>query len=246
MYKTNGKLLALQPATAVPRPAFSWATCRRPVGHGARMRPERLRSSKLAVLAVAAVATTCVWAAAQRTFLARAKPQSSDAPVTGIPDLDDALRKSWMFSGGRGAFPYGVKGGKGGNGKAGEPKVRDMNPEEPRKAMARVERAPSGGASVAPTAAEAALAGHCYSLHKPKLCPRKAKDNSRTAPDGSACTNAAEDHVDQHVEKRRLDGATAHCPGLLGLTLWASCCAARRGRATARPLRAQWEAAVRP
>ena len=212
--------------------ARAWATCQWPVGYGARMRSERLRSGKFAVLAVVAVAITCVWAAAQRTFLERAKPPlGSDAPVTGIPDLDAALRKSWMFSGGRGAFPYGEKGGKGDKGKAGEPKVRDMNPEEPRKAMARVERAPSGGASVVPTAAEAALAGHCYSLHKPKLCPRKAKDNSRTAPDGSACTNAAEDHVDQHVEERRLDGATAHCPGLLGLTLWASCCAPATGSA---------------
>ena len=162
------------------------------------MRPERLRSSKLAVLAVAAVATTCVWAAAQRTFLARAKPQSSDAPVTGIPDLDDALRKSWMFSGGRGAFPYGEKG-KGGKAKAGEPKVGDMNPEELRKAMGRVERAPGGGVVTVPTAAEAARAGHCYSLHKPKICPRNTKANSRTAPDGSVCTNAVEDHVDQHV-----------------------------------------------
>lgn len=101
-------------------------------------RPDRLRSSKFAVLAVVAVATTCVWAAARRAFLARAKPlASSNAPVTGIPDLDAALRKSWMFSGGRGAFPYGEKGGK-----AGEPKVGDMSPEELRKAMGREERAP--------------------------------------------------------------------------------------------------------
>ena len=78
------------------------------------MRSERFSSRKFAVIAMFAVATTCVWAAAQRTFLARAKPLlSSDAPVTGVPDLDDALRKSWMISGGRGAFPYGEKkGGK--------------------------------------------------------------------------------------------------------------------------------------
>ena len=101
-------------------------------------RPDRLRSSKFAVLAVVAVATTCVWAAARRAFLARAKPlASSTTPLTGIPDLDAALRKSWMFSGGRGAFPYGEKGGK-----AGEPKVGDMSPEELRKAMGREERAP--------------------------------------------------------------------------------------------------------
>ena len=161
----------------------------------ARMRSERLSSRKFAVIAMFAVATTCVWAAAQRTFLARAKPLlSSDAPVTGVPDLDDALRKSWMISGGRGAFPYGEKV-KGGKGKAGEPKVGDMNPEELRKAMGRVDHGPSGSASVLPTAAEAALAGHCYSLHKPKLCPWKTKDNSQTAPDGSACTIAVEDHV---------------------------------------------------
>ena len=48
-----------------------------------------------------------------------------------------------------------------------------------------------------PSAAEAALEGHCYSLHKPKLCPRKTKDDktkddSRTAPDGSECTNPTE------------------------------------------------------
>jgi hypothetical protein len=158
------------------------------------MRSERLSSRKFAVIAMFAVATTCVWAAAQRTFLARAKPLlSSDAPVTGVPDLDDALRKSWMISGGRGAFPYGEK--KGGKGKAGEPKGGDMNPEELREAMGRVDHGPSGSASVLPTAAEAALAGHCYSLHKPKLCPWKTKDNSQTAPDGSACTIAVEDHV---------------------------------------------------
>ena len=157
------------------------------------VRPDRLRSSKFAVLAVVAVATTCVWAAARRAFLARAKPlASSTAPLTGIPDLDAALRKSWMFSGGRGAFPYGEKGGK-----AGEPKVGDMSPEELRKAMGREERAPggsapSGGARVLPSAAEAALEGHCYSLHKPKLCPRKTKDDSRTAPDGSECTDPTE------------------------------------------------------
>jgi len=167
--------------------------------HGGRMRSDRLRSSKFAVLAVVAVAAICVLTAAQRTFLARAKPLlSSDAPVTGIPDLDAALRKSWMFSGGRGAFPYGEKG-KGGKAKAGEPKVGDMNPEELRKAMGRVERAPGGGVVTVPTAAEAARAGHCYSLHKPKICPRNTKANSRTAPDGSVCTNAVEDHVDQHV-----------------------------------------------
>ena len=157
------------------------------------VRPDRLRSSKFAVLAVVAVATTCVWAAARRAFLARAKPlASSTAPLTGIPDLDAALRKSWMFSGGRGAFPYGEKGGK-----AGEPKVGDMSPEELRKVMGREERAPggsapSGGARVLPSAAEAALEGHCYSLHKPKLCPRKTKDDSRTAPDGSECTDPTE------------------------------------------------------
>jgi hypothetical protein len=70
-----------------------------------------------------------------------------------------------------------------------------MNPEELREAMGRVDHGPSGSASVLPTAAEAALAGHCYSLHKPKLCPWKTKDNSQTAPDGSACTIAVEDHV---------------------------------------------------
>ena len=134
------------------------------------MRSETLRSSKFAVLAVLAIATTyvCVWRAPHRT-----------------------------------------------------------NPEELRKAMGRVDRAPSAGASVAPAAAEAVVAGHCYSLHKPKLCQRETKGNSRTAPDGSACTNAVEDHVDEHVGKPCMDGATAHCPGLLGLTLWASCCAAR-------------------
>ena len=132
------------------------------------MRSETLRSSKFAVLAVLAIATTyvCVSRAPHRT-----------------------------------------------------------NPEELRKAMGRVDRAPSAGASVAPAAAEAVVAGHCYSLHKPKLCQRKTKGNSRT--DGSACTNAVEDHVDEHVGKPCMDGATAHCPGLLGLTLWASCCAAR-------------------
>ena len=52
--------------------------------------------------------------------------------------------------------------------------------------------APSGGARVLPSAAEAALEGHCYSLHKPKLCPRKTKDDSRTAPDGSECTDPTE------------------------------------------------------
>ena len=182
--------------------------------YGARMRSETLRSSKFAVLAVAAIATTyvCVWRAFE-----------------DIHNLDAALRKSWMLSGGRGAFPYGEKGGNGSNGKAGELKVGDMNPEELRKDMGRVDSALSASASVAPAAAEAMLVGHCYSLHKPKLCPRKTKANSRTAPDGSACTNAAEDHVDQHVEERRLDGATAHCPGLLGLSLWASCCAALPG-----------------
>ena len=187
-------------------------------------------SRKFAVLAVAAIVTTyvCVWRAPHRTLLARAKPLlSSDAPVTGIHNLDAELRKSWMFSGGRGAFPYGEKGGDGGNGKAGELKVGDMNPEELRKAMGRVDSAPSASASVVPAAAEAVLAGHCYSLHKPKLCQRETKGNSRTAPDGSACTNAVEDHVDEHVGKPCMDGATAHCPGLLGLTLWASCCAAR-------------------
>jgi hypothetical protein len=94
-----------------------------------------------------------------------------------------------MFSGGRGAFPYGEKGGK-----AAEPKVGDMSPEELRKAMGRDQRAPSGGgARVLPTsAAEAALEGRCYSLHKPKLCPRKTKDDSRTTPDGSECTDPTE------------------------------------------------------
>lgn len=98
-----------------------------------------------------------------------------------------------MFSGGRGAFPYGEKGGK-----AAEPKVGDMSPEELRKAMGRDQRAPSGGgARVLPTsAAEAALEGRCYSLHKPKLCPRKTKDDSRTTPDGSECTDPTEDHAD--------------------------------------------------
>ena len=140
---------------------------------------------KFAVLAVAAIATTyvCVW----RTF-------------EDIHNLDAALRKSSMlFSGGRGAFPYGEKGGNGSNGKAGELKVGDMNPEELRKDMGRVDSALSASASVAPAAAEAMLARHCYSLHKPKLCPRRTKANSRTAPDGSACTNAVEDHVDEHV-----------------------------------------------
>ena len=134
---------------------------------------------KFAVLAVAAIATTyvCVW----RTF-------------EDIHNLDAAPLSI------RGAFPYGEKGGNGSNGKAGELKVGDMNPEEQRKAMGRrVDSAPSASASVAPAAAEAMLVGHCYSLHKPKLCPRKTKANSRTAPDGSACTNAVEDHVDEHV-----------------------------------------------
>ena len=170
--------------------------------YGARMRSETLRSSKFAVLAVAAIVTTyvCVWRAPHRTLLARAKPLlSSDAPVTGIHNLDAELRKSWMFSGGRGAFPYGEKGGNGSNGKAGELKVGDMNPEELRKDMGRVDSALSASASVAPAAAEAMLAGHCYSLHKPKICPRNTKANSRTAPDGSVCTNAVEDHVDEHV-----------------------------------------------
>ena len=159
------------------------------------MRSETLRSSKFAVLAVLAIATTyvCVSRAPHRT-----------------------------------------------------------NPEELRKAMGRVDRAPSAGASVAPAAAEAVVAGHCYSLHKPKLCQRETKGNSRTAPDGSACTNAVEDHVDEHVWEALpgwCDSSLPWPPGAdpLGFLLRCAPATGSAAEALSRSGRqGQWEAAVRP
>ena len=205
----------------------------------------------LAVLAVAAVAATCVWAVAQRSglhaaFSARSQWLARSDPVTGFRDLDAALRQSWMFTSGRGLFPYSETGGKG---KVGTPQLSDMGPEELRRAMGR---APSGSAEAAAlaelwlshlargsAATAAALAEHCYSLHKPKLCPRETKASDRIAPDGSACTNAGEDHEELLVERAGYGGGAAGYLGLLRLTLQASGCTAHLGRPT-EPRRTQW------
>lgn len=152
----------------------------------------------LAVLTVVSVVATCVWAVVQReslhaAFSARSQWLSrSNAPVTGIRDLDAALRQPWMFAGGRGRFPYDDKGGQG---KAGKPPLGDMGSEELRRAMGLSEKGGAPSGSARQSAAGAGLAEHCYSLHKPMLCPRETKPSGRTTPDGSACTNPGQDHV---------------------------------------------------